>query len=159
MRLPVLPLFLLAALGAGCGSGDAPAPDAAPRPEAAAPAEAGAVIRGWSRAMRRGDIDAASRLFAVPAVIANGTSPISLDTRADVRVFNASLPCGSRVVATEPHHGLTIATFTLTERPGAQCDGTGNTAKAAFEIRDGKIVRWIRVPDGGDAPSPGGRVV
>lgn len=157
MRRILLPLGLLVVLAAGCGGGDAPAADPAPRPDAAA--TPGAVVRAWSRAMRRGDIDAAARLFAVPAVIANGTSPVNLDTRAAVRRFNESLPCGSRVVATEQHQGLTIATFTLTERPGAQCDGTGNTAKAAFEIRGGKIVGWIRVGDGDDPPASGGRVV
>ena len=159
MRRILLPLGLLAVLAAGCGGGDAPAADPAPAPRSDAAATPGAVVRAWSRAMRRGDIDAAARLFAVPAVIANGTSPINLDTRAAVRRFNASLPCGSRVVATEQRQGLTIATFTLTERPGARCDGTGNTAKAAFEIRGGKIVGWIRVADGDVPPAPGGRVV
>ena len=158
MRRILLSLGLLAVLAAGCGGGDAPAADPAPRADDA-PASDAAVVRAWSRAMRRGDTDAAARLFAVPAVIANGTSPISLKTRAAVRTFNESLPCGSRVVATEQHQGLTIATFTLTERPGAQCDGTGNTAKAAFEIRDGKIVGWIRVGDRDRPPASGGRVV
>ena len=157
MRRIVLSLGLAAVLAAGCGGDDGPPTDPAPRQDAAAESER--VIRAWSDAMRRSDIGAASRQFAVPAVIANGTAPISLDTRAAVRAFNGSLPCGSRVTGTEAHHGLTIATFTLTERPGAQCDGTGNTAKAAFEIRDGKIVRWIRVPDADDPSAPDSRVV
>ena len=158
MRRILLSLGLATALAAGgCGGGAegpaarAPGPDAASAPEK--------VIRAWADAMRRGDVAAASRLFAVPSVIANGASPVRLTTPGAVRVFNESLPCGSRVVATEGHHGLTIATFTLTERPGGKCDGTGSTAKAAFEIRDGKIVRWIRVPDGDESPPPGGRIV
>ena len=156
MRRILLSLALAASLAAGCGGSDARAPEPAPAPDAAATSER--VIRAWSGAMRRGDVAAASRLFAVPAVIANGGAPVSLGSRGAVLAFNEALPCGSQVVATEPHQGLTIATFRLTERPGAQCDGTGNTARAAFEIRAGKIVRWIRVPDGA-APAPGGQIV
>ena len=46
---------------------------------------------------------------------------------------------------------------TLTDRPGGNCgSGTGNTAKAAFEIRDGKIVKWLRVMDGETPQTPRG---
>jgi hypothetical protein len=51
------------------------------------------------------------------------------------------------LIRAEGEGEVTTATFRLTERPGpGQCgDGTGETAKTAFVIRDGKIVEWRRV--------------
>ena len=140
-------LLLSTAVLAGCGgSGDEDRPS--PSPEA--------VVRGWAADLRRGDIEAATDRFAVPAIVANGTPEMRLETRVQVRSFNEELPCGGRVTATRRHHGFVIATFVLTSRPGARCDGTGGKARTAFEVRDGKIVRWIRVPIGGEAePLPG----
>ena len=37
----------------------------------------------------------ASRYFALPSVVSNGTPPIRLTSRADVRFFNRTLPCGA----------------------------------------------------------------
>lgn len=156
-RALVLPL-LAAALVAGCGK-DEPA---AQRTTATTPAESGAerVVKEWSDDMRRGDIDGATALFAVPARVANGSPEVALRTRADIRTFNASLPCGSKVVETAEHAGLIIATFELTDRPGGDCGtGTGNTARAAIEVRGGKIVRWLRLVDGDEAPGASGPVV
>jgi hypothetical protein len=155
MRLSIASLCLVAVAVAGCGGTDDPDPErrpAAPSPEA--------VVRGWADDMRRSDVDAATDRFAVPAIVANGTPEIRLETRKQVRFFNETLPCGGRVVRTRRHHGLVIATFELTERPGSRCDGTGSRAKTAFEVRDGKIVRWLRVPLEGEGSSPpGGPVV
>jgi limonene-1,2-epoxide hydrolase len=141
-------LVLLALLAAGCGGGDEPrSPAQAPRAEA--------VVRAWADDLRRGDVEAASARFAVPALVSNGTPETRLATRDAVRSFNESLPCGARVTRTQRHHGLVIATFTLTERPGGDCgSGVGGTARTAFEVRDGRIVRWLRVPTGGDVPTP-----
>ena len=142
---------LLALLAAGCG-GDDERRDPAPRPEA--------VVRAWADDLRRGDVEAASARFAVPALVANGTPETRLATRDAVRSFNESLPCGARVTRTRRHHGLVIATFRLTERPGGDCGtGAGTSARTAFEVRDGKIVRWLRVPTGGDVRAPRGPVV
>ena len=147
-------LLCLAVL-AGCGGGDdndrEPPRRATPSPEA--------VVRGWADDLRSGDLDAATARFAVPAIVANGTPEIRLTTRRQIRVFNATLPCGGRVVATKRHQGVIIATFVLTDRPGSKCDGAGNRAKAAFEVREGKIVRWLRVPLDGERPAPRGDVV
>ena len=143
-------LLLSLALLAGCGGSEGEDP---PRvaPEA--------VVRGWAADLRRGDVDAATDRFAVPAIVANGTPEMRLETRLQVRSFNAELPCGGRVTATTRHHGLVIATFVLTSRPGADCDGTGGIARTAFEVRDGKIVRWLRVPVDGEPPPRPGDVV
>ena len=148
MRRALVLLCLVAA--SGCGGddgGDAPRPT--PSPES--------VVRGWAADMRRGDVDAATARFAVPAIVANGTPEIRLATRKQVRFFNETLPCGARVVATRRHHGFVIATFRLTDRPGGACgSGAGNTARTAFQVRDGKIVRWIRVPERGEPAAPSG---
>ena len=116
-------------------------------------------MRGWAADLRRGDVDAATARFAVPAIVANGTPEIRLETLRQIRFFNDTLPCGGRVTDTERHHGVIIATFVLTDRPGSKCDGAGNRAKAAFEVREGKIVRWLRVPLDGERPAPRGDVV
>ncbi|HEX8085919.1 MAG TPA: hypothetical protein VF529_16625 [Solirubrobacteraceae bacterium] len=147
-----LPLCLVAL--AGCGGDDGPTPPRStpsPSPEA--------VVRGWAADMRRSDIVAATARFAVPAIVANGTPEIRLETRAQVAVFNEQLPCGGRVVRTERRGRFVVATFVLVDRPRSKCDGPGGRAKAAFEVRDGKIVRWLRVPMEGEPEPPPGDVV
>ncbi len=146
--------LLCLVLVAGCGGGSEARE--ARVPETASPE---AVVRGWADDLRRGDLDGATGRFAVPAIVANGTPEIRLTTRRQIRFFNETLPCGGRVTETERHHGVIIATFVLTDRPGSKCDGDGNRAKAAFEVRDGKIVRWLRVPVDGERRTPPGDVV
>ena len=119
-----------------------------------------AVVRAWADELRRGDVAAASARFALMAEVSNGTPVVRLRTRADVRAFNASLPCGARVVGTRRAHGLVIADFVLTERPGGDCGrGTGGSVSTAFEIRDGRIVRWLRLPDDFGPQEPRGPLV
>jgi limonene-1,2-epoxide hydrolase len=93
----------------------------------------------------------------VPAVVQNNSPLIQLRTRAQVRAFNASLPCGARLVNTFMYGHFTAATFVLTERPGVgRCGGgTGQLAATAFQIRGGKIAEWRRVPLPSEQP-PGG---
>lgn len=108
------------------------------------------VIRGWADALRAGRVGRASAFFALPAFVFDGTNPLrTLSDRRMVRQFNAGLPCGAKVVRTKRGQGpYVVATFRLTERPGAgRCDGVGNLANTAFVIEDSQIVRWVRVPD------------
>ncbi len=108
------------------------------------------VVRGWADTLRRGDIRGAARYFALPSTVANGTAPLKLETRAEARFFNRTLPCGARLIGTEPGpQGFFIATFRLTERPGrGECgSGTGQTARTAFRVRDDHITDWLRVQD------------
>jgi hypothetical protein len=142
----------VAPTGGGGGASTAPAPPAAPDVEetrrAADPAAVG-VIRGWTDAQRASDVDRATSYFAVPAIVQNGTPPLELPTRAAVRSFNASLPCGAVLVRTSAgtQTGFTVATFRLVNRPGERCDGTGHEARTAFQIQGGKIHAWLRIPD------------
>jgi hypothetical protein len=112
------------------------------------------VIRAWSGALRAGDVAAATALWAVPSKVQNGTPVLELRTRRHVRVFNASLPCGSVVTGTgSAPHDFTITTFRLVQRKGARCDAAaGASARSAILVRGGKIVEWYRLPDDPDAP-------
>ncbi len=114
-----------------------------------ADADAVQVIRSWADELRAGDISAASDRFAIPTVVQNGTAPLQLTNRAQVEVFNQSLPCGARLTAASSSGRYTVATFVLTERPGpGQCgSGVGEAAKTAFVIQDGHIREWRRVVD------------
>ncbi len=151
---------------AACGDADEPrarqsasaaTATATARADARAVARAEAVVRGWADDLRRGDVDAASARFAVPAVVSNNSPEIRLRSRQDVRGFNASLPCGGRVTKISEHHGVLLATLVLTDRPGGDCgSGVGGVVQTAFEIRRGLIVRWLRLPDPDTAPPPPG---
>ena len=116
-----------------------------------------AVIRGWSDALRAGKVDEAVSFFTVPSVVENGTPPIELGSERAVRAFNEALPCGAELKETEKLGRYTVGVFELTERPGAECgQGVGGEARTAFEIEDGKIKEWRRVPDDGSIPpAPG----
>lgn len=112
------------------------------------------VIRAWTAALRAGDIDKASALWAVPSKVQNGTPVVGLTTSRAVRAFNASLPCGSVVTSIgRAGRDFTIAKVRLTARRGASCDAPeGATARTAIRVRAGRIVEWYRLPDDPDAP-------
>lgn len=174
MTLLRLTLPLLAAVAAaGCGGSDADRNARTPgvSPHATVANGAGGspatgrveadderVIREWSNALRRGDVRAASRYFRVPSSVANGGNPLTLRSRAAVRYFNRTLPCGAKLIATTPGRaGFVEATFRLTERPGkGTCaGGAGGTARVAFLIKKGLIIYWIRIPDSGEESDTG----
>ena len=119
------------------------------------------VIDGWVTALRNGNVDAASKYFAIPSTAENGPILTHIRTLDDARRFNESLPCGARLVRADSAGEFTTATFRLTERPGpGVCGpGVGGVAKTSFVIRDGKIVQWRRVgAAGGAPPAPGSSV-
>src|SRR4051812_23022033 len=161
-------LVIAAGAAAGCSgssSGDKPAPK--PPRQNGSPATRPAreadvrVIRGWVDTLRAGHVDAAAGYFAVPAIVQNGTPLIKLRTRGQLRLFNAALPCGAKLLRTFQSGRYVAATFRLTKRPGGDCGrGTGTEAATAFVIRAGKIVEWRRVPLPGEripqAPAPPG---
>lgn len=124
------------------------------RPTGPAVAAQAKVVRAWAAALRAGDIDAASALWAVPSKVQNGTPVVTLTSTSAVRAFNAALPCGSVVTsAGRAGEDFTIATVRLTARRGAKCDAAANaTARTAIRVRAGKIVEWYRLPDDPDAP-------
>jgi hypothetical protein len=157
----------LALLGGACGSDPKPpktppppkrtpaGSSALPKRRPAAPADV-AVIKGWTDALRRGDINGASAYWSVPAIVSNGTPPIQLKKRSDVRFFNRTLPCGAKFKSAIDTGAYVVATLVLTERPGAgRCgSGVGNEAYTAFLIRHRKIVQWRRVLKPGPVSTP-----
>ena len=152
-RLLAAPALALALL-AGCGGEESPdtaGTAAETEPAGDVPGDADPeveqVIAGWAEALRRGDVEAAASYFAVPSVAENGPLLLRIRSEADAVSFNESLPCGGDLIRAEGEGEFTTATFRLTERPGpGSCGaGTGETAKAAFVIRDGEIVEWRRV--------------
>lgn len=113
------------------------------------------VIRGWARALTAGKLDKAASYFAIPAIVQNGTPPVRVTSRAQVRAFNALLPCGARLIKTTRHGAYTYATFRLTNRVGGNCGaGTGVLAATAFVIRNDKIAVWRRLPNPGGGEQP-----
>lgn len=150
-------LFASIAIGAcsesqsGSGEGPGDTSGSAEPPSGSGEDEAVAVIERWSETLRGGDERGAAELFATPSLVDNGTGPLPIEDVEDALAFNRSLPCGAVLLDTEAKGELTIATFRLTERPGAgSCGaGTGSRARTAFEVADGQITVWQRVPNGG----------
>jgi hypothetical protein len=138
------------ALG-GCGSGD---DDTVP---GGADPDAVEVIKDWSDQLREGDVLEASKRFAIPSVVQNGTPALQLLDRREVEAFNRSLPCGAKLTSASASGRFVIATFVLTERPGpGECgSGVGETARTAFVIHKGLITEWRRVIDTQDAAPTG----
>lgn len=179
-RAPYITLLVVVLLAGGCGStqilskssnqparatplsipglsgGAITIPD--PGPTGIHPAVADvSVIRGWSDALRRGDLSAAARYFALPSVMIDGTDAngdalvIQINSRAQAEAANAALPCGARLISADQRGRYVNALFRLTGRPGlggSNCGtGAGQTARTNFVIAHGLIVEWIRAPD------------
>jgi hypothetical protein len=119
------------------------------------------VIRAWADTLRRGEVARAAAYFTLPTLVQNGTPPLALYTRAQVKEFNRALPCGARLLRTYRSGRYTTAVFQLTERPGpGSCGpGTGQTALTKFLIRNGKIREWRRVADEHAPSAPSAPVV
>jgi hypothetical protein len=115
------------------------------------------VIRAWADALRRGDVSAAARYFALPSVLIDGTDAsgdalvITMNTHAQAVAANATLPCGAQLISADQRGRYVNALFRLTGRPGpggSNCGtGAGETARTNFLIAHGLIVEWIRAPD------------
>ena len=118
-------------------------------PDAGSLAREMAVVRGWSDALRLGQLDRAAAYFALPSVVQlePDGSLATLRTRADARLFDELLPCGATLINARRVDRLIDVLFLLTTRPGMQCNGTGATARTTFEIVGGKIAQWRRAPD------------
>src|SRR4051794_7128047 len=86
---------------AAAGSDSDPEPAAKPKPKKKVDPGKERIVKAWANTLRRGRVRAAARYFALPSLVSNGTPPIKLKTRAQTRIFNRTLPCGAKVIATE----------------------------------------------------------
>jgi hypothetical protein len=148
LRAIAIALAALAVALAACGSADSPS---------------GAdVVKAWTDAVRAGHYAEAADLFALPAVIANGTPKVRVSERSEVDAFNRALPCGAVLLDVRPSgDGYLLATFRLVDGPGGRdCgSGTGHTAQVSFRVVDGHIVEWLREGTGTPPSSPDNGVV
>lgn len=128
----LLILVFAVVIVAGCGGGGTPDP--------------ATIVESWSRAINASDDEAAANLFADGATVIQGAQSIRLSAHSQAVSFNASLPCGGKVIEESLDGDEVTATFELTERPGHRCDGAGQTAVAVFRISDGKITLWRQLP-------------
>jgi len=181
--LRLAPILLVSLALAGCGddggaAADRPAqapprstpsaePQAEPRgggekeaaPSGPVTSAEEAVIRGWSDALRSGDVERAVGYWAIPSIASNGGGPVRLVSQKAVRFFNEALTCGAKLESATRDAEYLLATFRLTERPGeGECgSGVGGKARTLFLLRDGKIVQWLRASDPRPpADTPGG---
>jgi hypothetical protein len=130
---------------------ETPTPTPAPKATAKVTSAEKRVIKGWSDSLRRGDVERASAYFDIPSAVSNNAPTEVLESIADVRAFNATLPCGAKLLRTRRGaEGFVVGVFKLTERKGAPAPcgtGVGAEAAVAFEIEKGHIKTWVRVED------------
>jgi hypothetical protein len=110
----------------------------------ATPPSPPAIVRQWSRALNANDNEAAAALFARRARVMQPGVDVRVSPRLAL-AFNASLPCGGKIVALQRKGNRVVATFRLTERPRHRCDAPGQKAAALFVVENGLIVRWQQV--------------
>lgn len=115
------------------------------------------VIAGWADAVRRGDLDAAAAFFDLPALVYQPSQPAALqvNTPQIAAAFNASLPCGAKLIGTNPDGRYVVGTFLLVSVGKAKCDGAGSVARVGFVFGDRRHPRqfteWWQVPGRADA--------
>lgn len=154
--------LLAACTDAGQDAGEAPttAATSAPAPRTTEAPESGErrattdtetmerVVRDWSTLLNAGDNRGVARLFALPAVIAQGEFAGEFRSYDAIADFYARLPCSGTVVSIsfdEPD--VALAVFSLGHRTTSRCDAEpGTLAAARFVFRDGELVAWQQVP-------------
>jgi hypothetical protein len=105
-----------------------------------------AIVRAWSQALNTNDNEAAAELFAPGARVVQPGVDARLTPELAV-AFNASLPCGGKIVGLTRNGNRVTAVFLLVERPKHRCDAPGQKAAAVFTIsKRGLISRWQQIP-------------
>lgn len=116
------------------------------------------VIAGWAKAVRRGDLTTAARFFDLPAVVYQPSLPSALEVNTPqiAAAFNASLPCGAKLIGTNPDGRYVVGTFVLEQVGTAPCEGEGEVARVGFVFGDPRRPRrfteWWQIPN-----TPGAR--
>ena len=110
------------------------------------PAETKQAVHAWSDRLNAYDNAGVARLFARPAVFAQGGSVLRLETRADIALWHRLLPCAGRIVSITVKGEYATAVFVLANGKHRRCDAAGEKAAAIFRVRNGKIVSWVQIP-------------
>ena len=118
----------------------------APSAPAKAPPRPAAVVRAWTAALNRSDNEAAANLFAKNAVVIQNGLKLVLFTHHLAVLWMEGVPCSGRLIRVRVTQNIADAIFVLGSRKGIKCDAPGIKARAAFVVRNGKIVRWVQLP-------------
>ena len=118
----------------------------APSAPAKAPPRPAAVVRAWTAALNRSDNEAAANLFAKNAVVIQNGLRLVLFTHHLAVLWMEGVPCSGRLIRVRVTQNIADAIFVLGSRKGIKCDAPGIKARAAFVVRNGKIVRWVQLP-------------
>lgn len=110
------------------------------------PAATKRVVRAWSMRLNAYDNAGVARLFARPALIAQGGAIFRLETYADIALWHRLLPCAGRITSITVKGERATAVFVLANGKNRRCDAPGQKAAAVFRVRNGKIVSWAQVP-------------
>jgi hypothetical protein len=177
VRAPLIIALLAAAALAGCGSDDSglnydlrtPPPYVGAVPVAPPGQKAvdrkmtsrdaqryRPVIADWAAAVRRGNATKAAGFFDLPAIVYQpGHDALQVNTPQIAEAFNASLPCGAKLLGTNPDGRYVVATFVLVKSQAAPCTGAGELARVGFVFGDTRHPRqfteWWQVPDKPDS--------
>lgn len=96
------------------------------------------VISGWATAVRTGDIARAAGFFSLPSIVSRRVDGGALQVNSPrvAEAFNASLPCGAKLVATKPDGRFVVGTFLLVDVGTAPCRERGRLARFGFVFGD-----------------------
>jgi hypothetical protein len=113
------------------------------------------VIADWAAAVRHGNAAKAAGFFDLPAIIYQpGHTALQVNTPQIAEAFNASLPCGAKLLGTNPDGRYVVATFVLVKRD-APCPGEGSLARVGFVFGDvrhpRRFTEWWQVADKPDS--------
>lgn len=119
------------------------------------------VIADWAAAVRRRDVTRAAGFFDLPAIISQpGHDVLQVNTPQIAEAFNAALPCGAKLLGTNPDGRYVVATFVLVDNGQAPCPGEGSLARVGFVFGDKRHPRqfteWWQVagaPDSKTGPA------
>jgi hypothetical protein len=162
VRPRLLALLAVAAVGAGCGDEEGldyslrtpppyigAAPVAPPgqrfveRRVSSGDAERlRPVIADWAAAVRSGDVARAAGFFTLPAIVSRpGDGTLQVNSEQVAQAFNASLPCGARLLATNPAGRYVVGTFLLVDNARRRCADRGDIARVGFVFGDAERPR------------------
>ena len=86
---------------------------------------------------------------------------LALVHAGDARAFNASLPCGAKLIGTNPDGRYVVGTFVLVSAGRARCEGEGDVARVGFVFGDKRHPRrfteWWQIAKPGARTGPAAR--